>query len=85
MLSYSRNLINNNSCAHHVQYIISSILLDIIKLIYPSIHKPIKLRTLKELTFDLFRKNIEEISLNSKKVNSNFKKYNKINKPFKFK
>ena len=78
MLSYSRNLINNNSCDHHVQYIISSILLDIIKLIYPSIHKQIKLKTLKELTFDLFRKNIEEISLDSKKVNSNFKNIIKL-------
>ncbi len=78
MLSYSRNLINNNSCDHHVQYIISSILLDIIKLIYPSIHKQIKLQTLKELTFDLFRKNKEEISLDSKKVNSNFKNIIKL-------
>ena len=73
ILSFSRNLINNNSCDHHVQYIISSILLDIIKIIYPTTYKQIRINNLKLLTFDLFKKNIEELSLDIKKVNSNFK------------
>ena len=73
ILSFSRNLINNNSCDHHVQYIISSILLDIIKVIYPTTYNQIDLKQLKLLTFDLFKKNIEELSLDIKKVNSNFK------------
>ena len=73
ILSFSRNLINNNSCDHHVQYIISSILLDIIKIIYPTTYKQIRINNLKLLTFDLFKKNIEELSLDIKKINSNFK------------
>ena len=73
ILSFSRNLINKNSCDHHVQYIISSILLDIIKVIYPTTYNQIDLKQLKLLTFDLFKKNIEELSLDIKKVNSNFK------------
>ena len=47
ILSFSRNLINNNSCDHHVQYIISSILLDIIKIIYPTTYKQIRFKTIE--------------------------------------
>ena len=74
MLSYSCNLTNNYSADHFIQYIISSILLKIIPIIFPKneeIKREIVDKTfIKKLAYNLLIKSVEELLINSSNISN---------------